>query len=661
MDVFEGIREAPNIHPLFLHFPLVLLPVALLFWVLSLALRRDELFRAGRWLLYLATASVIAAAWSGFVAENQLGHESHMHDLIHQHKAFMLATAILTVLLCLTAFLLRKRASYGLHLTLTVVLASTVVFMTFGADEGGHAVFGHGIGTRAQKDSALAEVAHPEFEDHEHAGSHEHGDKGNERADAPAKMHDHHDQADRKSEDDHGKGDHKKEHEAAPDEVHRPDAEHQEKHQHQEEGSEPHQGHKAGQPSNQQDHPAGHMSMKGILGLPHTREASGTSWQPDSTPMRAIHFMEEDWTFMIHGNVFAGYDYQSGKRGEDEWISTNWLMLMARRPLGGGELGLRTMLSFEPATTGRDGYPLLLQTGESLGNEPLHDAQHPHDLFMEVAGLYTHPIGDDLAVQLYAAPSGEPALGPTAFPHRMSAAADPLAPLGHHWQDSTHISFGVLTAGLFTQRVKLEGSWFNGREPDENRWDFDLRTPDSYSGRLTFNPNESVSAQVSYGHLKSPEKLEPDISLNRGTASVMLNRPWGDGGNWATTLAWGLNNPERESSTNSFLLETSFELDRHHNPFARLEYLKKSGHDLVLDPALDEETFGIASVALGYVYSFDPIGSMVPGLGFRFSVNFIEDDLEPFYGRKTPYGVLVYFRLWPAKTEESPDKDGAHH
>ena len=34
------------------------------------------------------------------------------------------------------------------------------------------------------------------------------------------------------------------------------------------------------------------------------------------------------------------------------------------------------------------------------------------------------------------------------FMHRPSAADDPFAPLGHHWQDATHEAFGVVTTGL---------------------------------------------------------------------------------------------------------------------------------------------------------------------------------------------------------------------
>lgn len=625
-ELFQGLREAPNLHPLFLHFPLVLLPLALLFWILALAVHRDDLVRFGRWLLYLAAASVVAASWTGFLAEDQVGHESRLHELLHRHKALMLVTSGLTLLLALSGFLLRKTRDFGPNLALATTLAATVTIMTFGADHGGHAVFGHGIGTRTQRDGPLPEVSHPDLEVHPHRV------EGNtEPAQAP-----------------------KPETEKS-----RPRPE-EKTHEHegvrQPEGQQP-----SPPPSGQGKTRSAHPMAKGPLGLPHAREASGTSWQPDSTPVHAVHFMEGDWTFMAHGNAFAGYDYQSGKRGQDAWMSTNWLMLMARRPLAGGELGLRTMLSFEPATARRAGYPLLLQTGEALGGRPLHDAQHPHDLFMELAAVYARPVSEDLALEIYAAPSGEPALGPAAFPHRMSAAADPLAPLGHHWQDSTHISFGVLTAGVFTRHMKLEGSWFNGREPDENRWDFDLRTPDSYSVRLSVNPDEHLSAQVSTGRLRSPEQLEPDVSLDRWTASVTINQPWGEVGNWATTLAWGRNKPEGERATNSFLLESNLELDRHHNPFARIEFVRKSGHDLVLTPGLEDETFGIGSVAVGYAYHLDPMGSIVPGLGFRFTVNLLEEGLEPFYGRRPPVGFMIFLRLRPARIREAAQGEGKDH
>jgi hypothetical protein len=224
-----------------------------------------------------------------------------------------------------------------------------------------------------------------------------------------------------------------------------------------------------------------------------------------------------------------------------------------------------------------------------------------------------------------------------------------MSPLGHHWQDSTHISFGVLTAGLYTRYAKIEGSWFNGREPDENRWDFDLRKPDSWSTRLSVNPIANLSAQLSYGELRSPEALRPESSVVRLTASVTSNVPLGESGNWAATLVYGQNREEGEATSPSILLESTLELDAHHAPFGRAEWLRKSGHDLVLDPSLDEERFGIASFGLGYAYHFDAVGGLQPGLGFSFTLDVIDPDLEPVYGHRTVYGFMVFFHLWPER------------
>jgi hypothetical protein len=395
----------------------------------------------------------------------------------------------------------------------------------------------------------------------------------------------------------------------------------------------------------EQSHAAHGAMFEGPLGISDLRNASGTAWQPDTTPMNAVHFMTDDWMLMVHGILFAGYDFQSTKRGDDALFSPNWGMVMAQRELAGGELGLRAMLSLEPATVGRGGYPLLLQSGESLGGKPLHDVQHPHDLFMEVAAIYRRELTDDLGFELYLAPSGEPPLGPPGFPHRRSAMSNPLAPLGHHWQDATHISFGVLTGGLFTRWGKLEASWFNGREPDENRWDFDLRTPDSYAARLSVNPTPELSLQVSGGHMKSPERLEPDVEITRVTASLTHDVRIGKEGNVATTFVWGTNWATHHPSTPSFLIETNVELDGHHTPYVRLEYVRKTGHDLALPQSLEDQGFDIGSATLGYVYDFSPLGAVVPGIGGAVNLDLLDHGLEPFYGHSVAYGFQLFFRL----------------
>ena len=389
-----------------------------------------------------------------------------------------------------------------------------------------------------------------------------------------------------------------------------------------------------------------HDMFEGPLGITDLRNASGTAWQPDETPMNAVHRMAGDWMLMVHGLLFAGYDYQATRRGDDALFSTNWGMVMAQRELGGGELGLRAMLSLEPATVGRGGYPLILQSGESLGGQPLHDVQHPHDLFMEVAGIYRRELTDDLGVELYLAPAGEPALGPPGFPHRRSAMSDPLAPLGHHWEDATHISYGVLTGGLFTGTAKLEASWFNGREPDPNRWDFDLRTPDSYAVRLSVNPTPELSVQISGGRLHSPEKLEPGVGVTRVTASLTHDVRFGDAGNVATTFVWGENWADGQPATPAFLVETNVELDSHHTPFARVEYVRKTGHDLALPESLANRQFDIGSITLGYVYDFDPLWrALVPGVGGSLNLDVFDPGLEPAYGHRTGWGFQLFVRL----------------
>jgi hypothetical protein len=391
-----------------------------------------------------------------------------------------------------------------------------------------------------------------------------------------------------------------------------------------------------------------HVQMQGPLGIPLAREASGTAWQPDSTPMWAIHGEVGGWRLMFHENVFVGLDSQGGTRGDTKVFSSNWLMGMARHDLGPGEILGRVMLSLEPLTVGGGGYPLLLETGETWNGLPLHDHQHPHDLFSEVALQYWTGVSRDIGVLVYAAPAGEPALGPVAFPHRMSGRSDPLGVIGHHWQDSTHISFGVLTAGVFGYRWKLDTSWFNGREPNENRYDFDFRVPDSYSGRITVNPGDDWTVQASYGHLKSPEENRPDESLHRITASASWNHAAFEEGNWATTAVMGINVPKDRTATSAWLLETNLDITRHHAVFQRFEIATKAGEDLALDPSAFEQRYMVVALAAGYVFSFAPVASFVPGLGVRGSLNVIGADLERYYGSRTPLGGVIYAQVRPA-------------
>src|SRR4029079_400891 len=279
--------------------------------------------------------------------------------------------------------------------------------------------------------------------------------------------------------------------------------------------------------------PAHAMAMTGALGsYPMTRESSGTSWQPDSSEHEALHIMRGDWTLMTHGTLNLVYDTQGGPRGDAKAFASGMLMGMARRPLGNGTLQFKAMVSPDPLM-GKRGYPLLLASGETAnGVTPLVDRQHPHDLFMELSASYSHKLSATDSVFVYAGLPGEPAFGPPAFMHRMSIMDSPEAPITHHWLDSTHITFGVLTAGVFRDGWKLEASRFHGREPDEHRYDIETGALDSTAVRLSWNPTENWSLQTSWADVKSPEQLDPDENQTKWSASAIYTVPFGDAGWW---------------------------------------------------------------------------------------------------------------------------------
>jgi hypothetical protein len=385
--------------------------------------------------------------------------------------------------------------------------------------------------------------------------------------------------------------------------------------------------------------------MSGPLGISMDRMGSGTTWIPDEVTLPSRHITVGDWRLMLHGFLFGQYNRQSGPRGSEQFGSLNWAMLMADHALVGGRIQLRTMLSLDPATVGRCGYPLLLQSGETCHGAPLVDRQHPHDFWMEVGALYERELSSKVGLSLYAAPAGEPALSPVAFMHRPSAMDDPTAPLGHHWIDATHISFGVVTAGLFTRRFKLEGSVFNGREPDEHRWNFDPIRLDSYSGRVTFNPSASWSFTAGYGILKEPEPgHEGDV--RRFTASALYGHGLGTDGQWSAALVHGRNTHIGESASSAWLAEAEAILDRHNTVFARAELVQKGAEDLSLTDLDSERLFNVGMLGLGYIREIArPYSGATLGLGVRGNVGFVPSALQPAYGSRNPVGGMVFLRL----------------
>lgn len=382
--------------------------------------------------------------------------------------------------------------------------------------------------------------------------------------------------------------------------------------------------------------------MTGMFGpYPMTREASGTSWQPDATPMEGIHGMNGPWMTMWHGYVNAVYDHQGGPRGGKKTFAESMLMAMAQRPMGNGTLGLRAMISLDP-TIGKGGYPLLFQTGETAdGRTPLIDRQHPHDLLMELAASYSQKVGRDGSVFGYVGLPGEPALGPTAYMHRSSGMDNPEAPLTHHWLDSTHITFGVVTGGYVWRNFKLEASAFNGREPDQNRWNIEVRKFDSASARLSWNPTPEWSMQVSHGRLDSPELLEPDTSIKRTTASAsyqhaIASLPM------QTTLAWGRNQKDPGVTTDGYLLESALHVRDDTTVFGRFERVDND-ELFQSNEALHGQVFAVRKLSVGFVHDFFSAGDVKFGAGALVSRYWKPTALDSVYG-SNPSSYMLFVR-----------------
>jgi plastocyanin len=402
------------------------------------------------------------------------------------------------------------------------------------------------------------------------------------------------------------------------------------------------------------------MSAVSNVGDPMERESSGTAWAPDSSPVYARMKMTKGggmWMFM--GTAFLRYTQigstrdvsVAGKGSKAKVDAPTMFMAMYSHPIGErSQFGFRSMASLDPIIEQGFGYPLLYQSGEQYHGQPLHDRQHPHDLISELAVTFSHKFDDKKSFYLYAGLPGEPAFGPPMYLHRTSGMNNPDAPIGHHWQDATHITFGVVTAGFSFGKGKIEASAFNGTEPNGNRWNFDKPRLNSFSGRFTVNPTKNLSFQISHAYLKNPEPLEPEIRiLHKTTASAIYNKRFDGEHNWASTFVWGQNYANGDR-TNAFLVESNYDFFKN-AVFGRFETVQKSGHDLVLPPPLDHEVFNVQAFSLGYVRDIVQGKGLDVGLGGMFTVGHNPASLMPVYGGTTHAGWQFFMRLRPSKRQ----------
>ncbi len=405
----------------------------------------------------------------------------------------------------------------------------------------------------------------------------------------------------------------------------------------------PHAGHdRAGMDHATMNHA---MPMRGALGpYPMTREASGTSWQPDAANHGGVHGAWNGWSLMGHAMLNGVYDRQGGARGADKAFVGGMLMGSARRDLASGDvIALRAMVSPEPLM-GKRGYPLLLASGETAdGTTTLIDRQHPHDLIMELSASYSHRLDARSSVFVYAGLPGEPAFGPPAFMHRLSTMDSPEAPITHHWLDSTHITYGVLTGGFVQDNWKIEASRFTGREPDEHRFDIETPKMDSTAIRASWNPSAAWSLQASWADLESPEALEPATDERRWSASAIHTRKVFANGLWSTTLAWGRKDRSDGVTLDGVALESALKPNADWTLFARAERLETDE----LDPHPGHAHGDVAKVAklsLGAIRDWRVAESLKFGVGGLLTANAVPGALKGDYG-SSPTGAMAFVRL----------------
>ncbi len=395
------------------------------------------------------------------------------------------------------------------------------------------------------------------------------------------------------------------------------------------------------------------MSHAYSLNVPMNRNGSGTGWLPDASPMYGYMFHSPKWMYMLHGNLFLRYNNQDftnkGSRGSSEVDAPDWFMFMGQRQVGkNGLFHFSTMLSLDAPLGGGSGYPLLFQSGEAYKGKAIVDRQHPHDLFSELSVSYSQALSKKADVFVYVGYPGEPALGPVAFMHRPSALGNPDAPITHHWVDATHITFGVATVGVRYGQFKLEGSSFTGREPDENRYDFDKPRFDSWSGRLSFNPSKNWALQVSHGFIKNPELLHAGEDVNRTTASAIYSKELGNNSTFNATGVWGVNKTAGHDGENAALVEAEWRRSKlaiH----SRYEWAQKGIEEL----SLDEDKFGhdavfpVNALTIGFNYDLFKIGQTRLAGGSQITFYHADKRLDSLYG-KNPMALEVYLRLYPS-------------
>jgi len=406
-----------------------------------------------------------------------------------------------------------------------------------------------------------------------------------------------------------------------------------------------------------------HVAVTAPLLTP-IKETSGTAWQPETTPMYGVHRPWRGWDLRLGGVVFVqglyepGHRHRTGGNANHQVGSANWGMFTARRKVGEGRFGMRTMLSAEPLTVRGCGSISFLATGEVCETDTIHDRQQQHDLLMELAVDYDRRLRGAWRWMVYAGLAGEPALGPPGYTHRLSAMNNPIGPITHHWLDSTHVTYGLVTIGVHNQRWKAEASAFNGREPDNSRVDVDLGAFDSVAGRLSFLATDRLAVQVSAARMRDAgtEFPFPDQDpVTRVTASAAYHVPLARNGIWATTAAYGAMHARQtviggllDATTSAAFLESSVTIAERHTLFGRAEVGDLPAHHLHAHEYV-ASVFAVGKVQFGYVRHLKAAKGLVPGIGGTVGVSFLPSELAPRYSGRAAPSLGVFLSLQAAR------------
>lgn len=368
-----------------------------------------------------------------------------------------------------------------------------------------------------------------------------------------------------------------------------------------------------------------------VMNTPLSMQGSGTSWQPKISSLPYYIINAKNWSYYFRGSVFTRYTHQGGKRGDKTWDAPNWFMAQAQTNLGlNSQLSFRGMLSLERITEGGNGYPLLLQTGSAFRNLPSIDRQHPDDFISELSATLSTDISENTTAYIYLGYPGEPAVGPPSFYSRQSAKYIPDAPIGLQWQDASRAAFGVATLGLVFNKFKIEGSVFNGTRPDENRYSFDKLKLNSYGGRISYNPVNNLSFQVSAGEIKDP--YNQGSKLTRTTASVLYDIKLNNGGTWASSFIWGENNIKITGRQESFLSESTLDFSGY-AIYARAEYVQKTNAELGITKGLNTKNW-LGEFTVRFAKEFPVSNIMNLALGIQGTFYGLPKDMSQYYGNR---------------------------